>query len=217
MFNQIRWVVAFGALAPVVACGGNGELVDEGESTDIFDANTAPAVADENGEGGGPAATLLGHARQAQIDTGSSECFGSVPPFIQPRDFFELTIDESFIPTSLCASDVYFFMVENLVKELGIPHIRPNEAPAVNCADLQVFFAIGRINGVNERPTIVAQGSKRGSVVVRDGGALFCDITLPVRPSNLNSMPDGADYIFAVQALDDDGEPGVSEDVLVFK
>jgi len=213
-------LVAMGSFLSSLACSGGDwaqaprdESAAESETgaDEVAVPSAGPA---SEGAGLAPRAdVVLGQAQQAVID---DSCFDAVPPFVQAGDFFRLSFTD-VRPISTCqGGQARFIMVDNLVKDLGIPAARPNETPVENCADLQIFFAVGLYGDPGDDAQVIARGSKRGEVVVRDDGTLFCDVTVRMQPNDLDDMPDGRDYIFVVQALDDDRQNDFSEDVLLF-
>ena len=214
-------LVAMGSFLSSLACSGGDwaqaprdESAAESETgaDEVAVPSAGPA---SEGAGLAPRAdVVLGQAQQAVID---DSCFDAVPPFVQAGDFFTLSITGVVRPQSTCqGGQARFIMIENFVKDIRIPAVRPNEFPAETCADREVFFAVGLYGDPGDDAQVIARGSKRGQVVVRDDGTLFCDIIVSMRPNDLDDMPDGRDYIFVAQVLDDNRQNDFSEDLIFF-
>jgi hypothetical protein len=211
-----NYVMLMGCGAVLAACSGAIEG-DEWESGGDFTSSDMGSPVDAPGAPVSDDTTPIGTVQQALIDTSTSGtgCFALVPPFIFPQDNFSLSIGGSFQPISLCgnqAGTALAFRIENFVRELGTQLVRPASATPDECADLQLFFAIGREHGPNQPKTIVGTGSRRGFVTVTDG-VPTCNLAFQLYMGS-ELMPNDQDYFFAAQVLRDGGG-NITEPVVI--
>lgn len=158
---------------------------------------------------------VLGQSQQAFIDVESNTgCFGPVPPFVQ--NVFDVGVNAPFEPSSFCGGTgavARIFLINNYSRVFGRPSARPVSPGVAECADLELFYAVGRIVGSGVAPEIVFQGSDRGEVQLDGLSQPFCSIGERL-VGDENVMPNGLDYYFAVQVVRD-GSDGTTEAVLV--